>query len=60
MTLALINPLDLQVSIEKIFTSWITNVLESCFKFITDGLFGGTNLSGIFKQMNTMVEIMLN
>ena len=54
MNLAFINPFDLQGSIEKMFTNWITNVLESFFKFIADGLFSGTNLSGIFKQMNTI------
>ena len=54
MNLEFINPFDLQGSIEKMFTNWITNVLESFFKFIADGLFSGTNLSGIFKQMNTI------
>lgn len=28
--------------------------MTSFFKFIVDGLFSGTNISGIFKQMNTI------
>lgn len=54
MNFALINPFDLKGSIEDIFKGWLTDVIESFFKFIADGLFSGTELSGIFKQMNTI------
>ncbi|EGO9051921.1 hypothetical protein CKN63_12945 [Carnobacterium divergens] len=54
MNLAVINPFDLAGSIEKTFQKWLTDVIESFFKFIADGLFSGTELSGIFKQMNTI------
>ncbi|EGO6003062.1 hypothetical protein HRE67_13080 [Enterococcus faecalis] len=54
MNLAFINPFDLKGSIEDIFKGWLTDVIESFFKFIADGLFSGTELSGIFKQMNTI------
>ena len=54
MNLAVINPFDLAGSIEKTFQKWLTDVMESFFKFIADGLFSGTELSGIFKQMNTI------
>ena len=54
MNLAVINPFDLAGSIEKTFKKWLTDVMESFFKFIADGLFSGTELSGIFKQMNTI------
>lgn len=54
MNFALINPFDLKGSIEDIFKGWLTNIIESFFKFIADGLFSGTELSGIFKQMNTI------
>ena len=54
MNLAVINPFDLAGSIETTFQKWITDVMESFFKFIADGLFSGTELSGIFKQMNTI------
>ena len=49
MNLAVINPFDLAGSIEKTFQKWLTDVIESFFKFIADGLFSGTELSGIFK-----------
>ncbi len=54
MNFALINPFDLKGSIEDIFKGWLTDVMESFFKFIADGLFSGTEISGIFKQMNTI------
>lgn len=54
MNFALINPFDLKGSIEDIFKGWLTDVIESFFKFIADGLFSGIELSGIFKQMNTI------
>ena len=54
MNLAVINPFDLAGSIEKTFQKWLTDVIESFFNFIADGLFSGTELSGIFKQMNTI------
>ncbi|SPS10882.1 hypothetical protein AMHIJAGA_00815 [Lactococcus lactis] len=54
MNLAVINPFDLAGSIEKTFQKWLTDIMESFFKFIADGLFSGTELSGIFKQMNTI------
>ena len=54
MNLAVINPFDLAGSIEKTFQKWLTDVMESFFRFIADGLFSGTELSGIFKQMNTI------
>lgn len=54
MNLAVINPFDLAGSIEKTFQKWLIDVMESFFKFIADGLFSGTELSGIFKQMNTI------
>lgn len=54
MNFALINPFDLKGSIEDTFKGWLTDVIESFFKFIADGLFSGTELSGIFKQMNTI------
>lgn len=54
MNLAFINPFDLKGSIEDIFKGWLTDVIKSFFKFIADGLFSGTEISGIFKQMNTI------